>query len=71
MIPRGRAFAPKGTERGYMRKRTAIAVAIMSLLALVLSHFGKYATEAAAAAEPNYAVTADPYLPVHNLESVY
>ena len=55
-----------------MRKRTAIAVAITSLFALILWDFGINATDAAGARpEPVYAVATDPYLPFQNLEPVY
>ena len=55
-----------------MQKRTAIAVAITSLFALILWDFGMNATDAAGARpEPEYAVATDPYLPFQNLEPVY
>jgi len=55
-----------------MQKRTAIAVAITSLFALILWDFGINATDAAGARpEPVYAVATDPYLPFQNLEPVY
>jgi len=75
LILRGnlRAIPGKGTPKGnYMRKRTAIAVAIMSAFALMLWHSGLDATSAVVMSpEPTYAVTTDPYLPIHGLESTY
>jgi hypothetical protein len=53
-----------------MREFAAIAAAI--LFALILWQCGMKTTDAAVARpQPDYAITTDPYLPVHNLEPVY
>jgi hypothetical protein len=55
-----------------MRKRTAIAVAITSLVALILWHFEMNTTGAAGARpDTEFVVGSDPYLPIQNLEPAY
>ena len=55
-----------------MRKRTAIAVAIASLLALILWHLEVNTTDAAGGRpDTEYVVGTDPYLPIQNLEPIY
>jgi len=57
-----------------MRKRPAIAVAITSLLVLMLWETGISVTDAAPAGiEPkfDYALLPNPYLPIKRLESAY
>jgi len=64
----------KGTRGVYMRKRPAIAVAITSLLVLMLWETGiSVANAAPAGIEPkaDYAVLPNPYLPIKRLEPTY
>ena len=54
----------------------AIAVAVISLLALMLSEVsmdvtGKDAAVATGKAKPGYPITGNPYLPIQRLEPIY
>jgi len=54
-----------------MRKGTAIAVAITSLVATILWHFEINTGAADARPDTEFVVGSDPYLPIQNLEPAY